>query len=65
MGDNVLCNMLNNTVNILMKRIMEATKAKLPSRMECYTLCDLIMINANGPLVQYLLTLRFVDKEQL
>jgi len=46
-----------------MKLIMEATKAKLPSRMECYTSCDLIMINANGPLVQYLLTFRFVDKE--
>lgn len=63
MGDNVLCNMLNNTLSKLMKLIMEATKAKLPSRMECYTLCDLIMINANRSFVQYLLTLRSVDKE--
>jgi len=61
MDDNVLCIMLNNTVNKLMKLIMEATKAT--SCLECYTLCDLIMINANGPLVQYLLTLIFVDKE--
>jgi len=63
MGDNVLCYMLNNTLSKLIKLIMEATKARLPSRMECYTLCDLITINANGPFVQYLLTLRSVDKE--
>ena len=31
-------------MNKLMKLIMEATKAKLLSRVECYTLCDLIMI---------------------
>jgi hypothetical protein len=55
--------MLNNTLSKLMQLIMEATKAKLPSRMECYTLCDLIMINANRSFVQCLLTLRSVDKE--
>lgn len=62
MGDSVLCNMLNNTLNKLMNLIIEATKTKLLSRVECYTLCDLIMINVNGPFVQYLLTLRSVDK---
>jgi len=63
MGDTVLCTVLNNTLNTFVKLIMEATKARHLSRMECYTLCDLIMINANGPLVQYWLTLRFVDKK--
>jgi hypothetical protein len=44
-----------------MNLIAEGTKTKLRSGMECYSLCDLIMINVNGPFVQYLLTFRSVD----
>jgi hypothetical protein len=60
-GDNVLYIMLNNAMKKLMNLIIKGTKTKLHSPMECYSLCDLIMINANGPFVQYLLTFRSVD----
>jgi hypothetical protein len=45
-----------------MNLIIKGTKTKLHSRMECYSLCDLITINVNEPFVQYLLTFRSVDK---
>jgi hypothetical protein len=45
-----------------MNLIIKGTKTKLYSRMECYSLCDLIMIKVNGPFVQYLLTFGSVDK---
>jgi hypothetical protein len=45
-----------------MNLIIKGTKTKLHSRMECYSLCDLITINVNGPFVRYLLTFRSVDK---